>query len=420
MLDISFSFINKIKRNLFPFYKNKELKFVFNKIQEGFSTKTVTARFVGGCVRKYLTNDKIDDIDIATILSSAEIKEKFEDTNFKVVESGIQHGTVTLVSDNFKLELTTLRKDVETDGRHAEVEYINDWQLDSERRDFTINAIYLDINGNIFDPQMGTVDLKNNNVKFIGDPQKRIEEDYLRIIRFIRFKIMYNGKVEVNTNNVIKQNLNGIKKISKERILIELFKILDLKNFMNLNENVFLKEIFNLIFPEFNNLNRLERLSRICGHTKINKELLLSVLLIDEKNSHEYFSHKYNVSNNLKGSINLLAKNLRLVKENKNFFNQDLEKNIYLFDKNHLINLNILNFAINSKIKFKDFSDTLNKILKSKSHQFTIDGAYLKENGMQQGSLMGKVLKEIEEEWIRNNFKISKERVKEIILLNSN
>ena len=231
MLDISFNFINKIKRNLFPFYKNKELKFVFNKLQEGFSAETITARFVGGCVRKHLINDKVDDIDIATILSTKEIEEKFKDTNFKVIKTGITHGTVTLVSKKFKLELTTLRKDVETDGRHAEVEYISDWQLDSERRDFTINAIYLDINGNIFDPQMGTVDLKNNNVKFIGDPQKRIEEDYLRIIRFIRFKIMYNSKVEPTTNDAVKQNLNGIKKISKERILTELYKILRFKKF---------------------------------------------------------------------------------------------------------------------------------------------------------------------------------------------
>ena len=82
-----------------------------------------------------------------------------------------------MVSEQLKLELTTLRKDVETDGRHAEVEYINDWELDSERRDFTINAIYLDINGNFFDPQMGIIDLKKNNVNFIGDPQKRIQED---------------------------------------------------------------------------------------------------------------------------------------------------------------------------------------------------------------------------------------------------
>jgi len=420
MLDISFKFINKIKRNFFPFYKNKELKFVFNKIQEGFPKDIVAARFVGGCVRKYLTYDKIDDIDIATILNAQEIKEKFKDSNFKVVETGIKHGTVTLVSKNYNLELTTLRKDVETDGRHAEVEYTDDWQIDSERRDFTINAIYLDINGNIFDPQMGTVDLKNNNVKFIGDPQKRIEEDYLRIIRFIRFKIMYNSKVEKTTSDAIKQNLNGIKKISKERILIELFKILDLKNFININENVYLKEIFTLIFPEFDNLKRLDRLTEICEYNQINKELLLATLLIDEKNSHEYFWHKYNTSNTIKDKINLLAKNLRLLKENKNFFTKDLEKNIYFYDKNHLINLNILDFVTNSKLKFKDFSKTLKKILKAKTHQFHIDGKYLMKNGMQQGLLIGKVLKKIEEEWIENNFKISNGRIKEIIRSNSN
>ena len=420
MLNISFNFINKIKRNLFPFYKDKELKFVFNKIQEGSSADTVTARFVGGCVRKYLSNDKIDDIDIATTLSVEEIKEKFLNTKFNIVETGIKHGTVTLVTDKFNLEITTLRKDVETDGRHAEVEYIDDWQLDSERRDFTINAIYLDINGKIFDPQMGKVDLKNNNVKFIGDPQKRIEEDYLRIIRFLRFKIMYDRKVELSTINAIKQNLDGIKKISKERILIELYKILDLKNFINLNDSTHLKEIFSLIFPEFENLKRLERLAKICDYIQVNRELLLAVLLIDEKNNHEYFAHKYNVSNNIKENLHISAKNIILIKGNKYFFNKDLKKNIYLNGKNHLINLNILNFVINEKLKFKDFSETLKKILQSKKQKLPVDGKYLIDNGMKQGSQIGRVLKKIEEEWIKNNFKISEDRMKEIIRLNSN
>ena len=389
-------------------------------MQEGFPNETVTARFVGGCVRKYLTNNEIDDIDIATILTSEEIIEKFKDTSFKVIETGVKHGTVTLISEKLKLEITTLRKDVETDGRHAEVEYIDNWKLDSERRDFTINAIYLDINGKIFDPQMGLVDLKNNNVKFIGDPQKRIEEDYLRIIRFIRFKIMYDTKVETTTNNAIKQNLDGIKKISKERILIELYKILDLKNFLNINKSVYLREIFTLIFPEFENLKRLNRLLEIHYHTKVSKDLMLAALLIDEKNNHEYFGHKYNVSNNIKDQLNLTAKNLKIMKNNKSFFNQDLEKNIYLNDKNHLITLNILNYVMNSKLNLRDFFKTFKKILKSKVHQFPINGQYLISNGMQQGTQIGKVLKKIEDDWFNNNFKISKDQVKEIIRLHSN
>ncbi len=419
MLEKVFNLINRIKRVFFPFYKDKELKFVFQKLQEGLPNDKIAARFVGGCVRKHLSNDDIDDIDIATTLSSEEIKERFNNTNFRVVDTGIEHGTITLVSKKHKLEITTLRKDVETDGRHAEVEYIDDWKLDSERRDFTINAIYLDMNGKIFDPQMGTVDLKNNNVKFIGDPHKRIEEDYLRIIRFIRFKIMYDSKVEATTNNAIKQNLIGIKKISKERILVELFKILNLKYFINLNESTYLKEIFNLIFPEFANLKRLERLKKILNSSKINLNLLLAILLIDKDSNHEYFCHKYNVSNDIKDDLNLLAKNLKLLQSNKDFFTKDIEKHIYLNDKSHLINLNILNFASNSKYSFKNFSEAMKNILKSKAHKFEIDGKYLMNKGMREGVLLGKVLRKIEEEWMENNFKISDDRVQEIIKQNS-
>jgi poly(A) polymerase len=418
MFDLSFNFIKTIKRNLFPFYRNKELKFVFKTLQQGCTNETVAARFVGGCVRKYLTNDVIDDIDIATTLNSEEIKERFKNTNFKVINTGIKHGTVTLVSDQLRLELTTLRKDIKTDGRHAEVEYIDDWQLDSERRDFTINAIYLDINGKIFDPQKGIFDLKNNNIKFIGDPQKRIEEDYLRIIRFIRFNIIYNSKIEPTISKIIKLNLNGIKQVSKERILVELYKILDLKNFINLYENEHLKELFNLIFPEFKNLERLDRLKKICNYSQISRNILLAVLLIDETSNHEYFAHKYKVSNNIKENLSLYAKDLNLFRENKDFLDKDLEKNIYLRNKNHLINLNVLNYACNPRYKYKDFVEILNKILKSKVHIFPIDGKYLLQNGMKEGSVVGKVLKIIEDEWINSDFKISKDRVKEIIKLN--
>ena len=418
MFDLTINFIKKIKRKLFPFYKDKKLKIIFKTLQEGFPDKTITARFVGGCVRKYILNDIIDDIDVATILNTNEIKEKFKNTNFKIIDTGTKHGTVTLVVDKLKIELTTLRKDVKTDGRHAEVEYINDWKLDSERRDFTINAIYLDINGNIYDPQLGLFDLKNKNVKFIGDPNLRIKEDYLRIIRLLRFAIQYNSNNDKTTIDALKTNLNGIKKISKERIFNELMKMLSLKNFDNILKHHNKKNIFSLIFPELKYLNRLEKLNKVKKIININQFTLLLILLIDTTDNHEYFAYKYNISNNFKTRLNLFNKNLILFKKDNNFLRDDLMKNIYLYGKNHLIFLNTLIFTDNSKITVNDFININKRIINTKIPKFPINGKYLLQNGMKEGSTLGRILKIIEDEWIVNGFKISKDRLKEIIKSN--
>ena len=411
----NFNFIKKIKKIFFPFYKNSDLKFVFKKLQQDSPNNSKAAMFVGGCVRKYLLNENIDDIDIATSLTTDQIKEKFRNTKFDIIDSGIKHGTVTLVHKNLKLELTTLRKDIKTDGRHAEIEYTDDWKKDSERRDFTINAIYLDINGKIFDPQLGTIDLKNRSIKFIGDPQKRIQEDFLRIIRFIRFSLEYESKIEPTTIEAIKLNLDGIQNISKERILSELFKILSTKKFVKLNNNKQLKDIFSLVFPELKYLERLNKLETIINESKFDNKTLLAILLIDETNNHEYFGHKYNVSNQLKETLNLVAKNFINLKKNKEFFAKDLKKKIYFFGKKHLITLNLLSFLINKKMKLKSYLDVLNNIRKFNIPKFSFDGNYLKEKGMKEGALIGKTLKLIEYEWLDNNFKISNERVLEII-----
>ena len=415
MFNLNSNFIKKIKKTFFPFYRNSELKFVFKKLQQGFPDKPKVAMFVGGCVRKYLSNEEIDDIDIATSLTTDQIKEKFKDTKFNIIDSGLKHGTVTLVSDQLKLELTTLRKDVKTDGRHAEIEYTDDWQKDSERRDFTINAIYLDINGKIFDPQLGTADLRNRNIKFIGDPYKRIEEDYLRIIRFIRFSLEYESQVEQTTVEAIKLNLDGIIKISKERVLSELFKILRIKNFVKLNKNKNLKDIFLLIFPELKNLERLSKLEAIMNKSNIGREILLAVLLIDETNNYEYFSHKYNVSNDLKENLKLINENFIDVQKNKKFFQKDLKKNIYFFGKKHLIALNILYFSNFKKVKLQDYLNVLNNINKIDMPKFSFDGNYLKKKGMKEGALIGRTLKLIEKEWLDNEFQISEKRVLKII-----
>ena len=415
MVYLTFNIIKKISRTFFPFYKNSEIKFVFKKLEQDNINEQRLAMFVGGCVRKYLSNKEIDDIDIATVFTTEQIKEKFNNTKFKVVDSGVRHGTVTLISSRLKLELTTLRKDLKTDGRHADVEYINDWQIDSERRDFTINAIYLDNKGKIFDPQGGVNDLKNNFVKFIGNPQKRIQEDYLRIIRLIRFSLEYGSEIEEKIAQIVKLNLDGIKKISKERILNELFKILQIEHFIKINNKKNLKELFILIFPELKNLDRLKRLDKISKTSELSKEILLSVILIDNKDNHEYFSHKYKISNDLKDQLNLIAKNFVTLQLDKKFFSTDLKKNIYFYGKEHLIALNILNFSVNGKIKLNDYKIILNKIKDFDIPKFIFDGNFLKANGMQEGSLIGKTLKLIESEWLKNDFKISEKRALEII-----
>ena len=415
MLNLKFNFFKQIKSKLFPFYKNNNIKFVFRKLHEGFSNKEKSAMFVGGCVRKYLRNEKIDDIDIATLLTTEQIKEKFKNTNFKVIESGVKHGTITIIQDDLKLEITTLRKDVKTDGRHAEIEYTRNWQEDSDRRDFTINAIYLDIKGNLYDPQQGISDLRNNIVKFIGDPQKRIQEDYLRIIRFIRFSLEYESKIEKTSLDAINLNLDGIKKISNERILDELMKMIYSKKIINIHKEEGLKKIFLLIFPEFKNLERLKKLEEISPNLDLDKEIILGAMLIDEKDNHEYFLHKYNVSNELRKNLSLLAKNFQALNSNKRFFSKDLKKNLYLFGKKNLVALHVLNFSGKKKTNLQEYISMLKKIKETTIPKFLFDGNFLKEHGMQEGILIGQTLKLIESEWINGDFKISDEKVLEII-----
>ena len=225
----------------------------------------------------------------------------------------------------------------------------------------------------------------------------------------------YIEQKEQTTIEAIKMNLDGIKKISKERILNELFKIIITKSFVKMNNNKQLKEIFTLIFAEFKYLERLNKLVIISNKSNFDKKTLLAIMLIDEKNNHEYFSHKYNVSNELKETLSLIAQNYLLIQKNKEFFQKDLKKNTYFFGKTHLMILNTLHFTSNKKMKIKNYLDVLNNIKKIDIPKFSFDGNYLKEKGMKEGALIGKTLKLIESEWLDNNFKVSDKRVLKII-----
>ncbi len=410
--------IDKIRKVFFPFYKSKKVK----KIISILNTKNrKQAMFVGGCVRKYLSNEKIDDIDIATVFTPHQIIEKFINSDVEVKKTGLLHGTLTLVSEGKSFEVTTLREDVSTDGRHAQVSFTDNWEKDSERRDFTINAIYLDERGKIFDPQLGLKDLKNKKVRFIGDPDKRIKEDYLRILRYIRFSIQYKDlKADETTSKAIQLNLNGVKKLSKERIYSELTKIIKLENFQDIFKNKFLLDVFKLIFPEFINIERAKNFTQIRNLKRIilEKDVILASMLINSSNNHEYFSHKYKVSNETKDNLNFYAKLLKEIKINKNFFAKDLKKNIFYNGRDKIKSVFLIFNLMKEKTIPSKITDMFSKIDSISIPRFPITGNDLLSRGVKGGRKVGELMKKMEKKWIENNFNLNDEEIKSLLKKN--
>lgn len=196
-------------------------------LRSEFNASGFDIRFVGGCVRDMLLGLDPNDIDLHTDANPDEQIAIYENLGIRHIPTGLQHGTVTVVLDGTTYEITSLRRDVETDGRHAVVEYTRNWELDLERRDFTINAMSMSLDGELFDPFGGKTDLQNGIVRFVGDAQKRISEDYLRILRWFRFR----GRFERDDNQDLqarvwtKRLAKGLANISRERIWSEIAKI---------------------------------------------------------------------------------------------------------------------------------------------------------------------------------------------------
>ncbi len=185
--------------------------------------------FVGGCVRNGLLNIPVNDIDMATDALPEKVMALANAHNLRVIPTGIEHGTVTFVINGETVEVTTFRKDIATDGRRAVVGFSTSIKDDAKRRDFTMNALYANLDGTIIDPLSGLDDLRARRVRFIEDPNARIREDYLRILRFFRFHALYgdpNAGIDAEALAACAQNLEGIKTLSKERVGHEMRKLL--------------------------------------------------------------------------------------------------------------------------------------------------------------------------------------------------
>jgi len=420
------SIINKIfnnKKNLgqkFYLFKEIKEKFPIEKIFKSISefSDTSEIRYVGGCVRKIINNEIVDDIDLATNLNPEQVIECLKKNNINYYETGINHGTLTAIINEKKFEITSLRKDVFTDGRHAKVQFSDNWHEDSSRRDFTINCIYSDIDGNLFDPFNGKKDLENGKLNFIGDPETRIKEDYLRILRYIRFFLNYSNKEhDFKIKKIIKQNINGVINLSNERLIDELKKLVLSKGFLKIYKDQFCLEIILLIFPQLKNIRIFSSMNNYAIKNYYSKDFifLLSLMIIDETDNTDYFLYKFNLSNRDKQRINFL-KNIFSKSIIPNTFSEmNLWKIFYYNGKNNLDDM--INFQIfkskkidNKLIKLSEYFNLHNQPV------FPIKAKKLMEKyNLKENKHLGEKLKEIESIWVNNSFKISEKEIEKVV-----
>ncbi|KDP94133.1 poly-A polymerase [Brevundimonas sp. EAKA] len=235
------------------------------------------ARFVGGCVRNSLLGQPVDDIDIATRLRPEETMAALQAAGLKVVPTGLEHGTVTGVSERKPYEITTLRRDVETDGRRAVVAFTEDWAEDAARRDFRLNALYADAAGMVFDPTGGGLaDAAEGRIVFVGEAETRIREDYLRILRFFRFQAWYGrGQPDATGLAACAALKAGMAQLSAERVSKELLKLLAARDPRSTVRAMAETGVLGQVLPDAQPLNLFEAMCGLTGDPVLRLSALL-------------------------------------------------------------------------------------------------------------------------------------------------
>lgn len=368
---------------------------------------TPQALIVGGAVRNTLCGHTVKDIDIATRHTPEKVQALCTEAGWKTIPTGLKHGTVTAVDESgHSFEVTTLRRDVETDGRHAKVAFTDDWQEDAQRRDFTMNVLYMDAQGAIYDPLgQGFADATAGYLRFVGNPAARIEEDALRILRFFRFWAIYGrGAADEQALQACADKADMLARLSKERITAEIFKILMAPRsvaaltlmanhgiLQRLDVQGFDKARFSSLIKAQEKFNRNNVLSRFfevffagvegaaCAH------FVLS-------NAEKRFLHELE---DLQSEYTQSGDILTPVR---------LRRLLYAYGKDAveqflLLNNNALHERLDSLIKERD---------RWQRPVFPVSGQDMKALGISEGRAMGEILKKLEARWIDSDFTLSK------------
>ncbi|MEQ9116509.1 MAG: CCA tRNA nucleotidyltransferase [Rickettsiales bacterium] len=357
-------------------------------------------RFVGGCVRDALSSRKIKDIDFATTLTPEEIEIALTKAKIKHIPTGKQFGTISAIINKQAYEITTLRLDLKTDGRKAEVKYTQDWEEDALRRDFTINALSYDLEEDrIYDYFNGQQDLKNGVVRFVGDPGKRVQEDYLRIIRYYRFYGIFGRKVNTESVKACQKFSKHISSLSAERKLSEFVKFFDTDNWYKAIKTMYTDNILD----DYLNSNPTASEMTITEHLhkyKLDPSPILVLYILGSSSVGALFK--------ISRKQNLYIKHLHTCLMEKSLAERSKEM-IYRFGKE--VYFDALRF-----VAAKNKSPALYRDIYHAHSQWVIPtlplkGADLKLIGLQEGKSMGDALKKAEKKWVSSNFSLSKKQL---------
>ncbi len=377
------------------------------------------ARVAGGAVRNSLMGRDVADVDIATTLLPIDVVERAKTAGMKPVPTGIEHGTVTVVNKGATFEVTTLREDIDTDGRHAEVRFGKDWQKDANRRDLTINGLYADVDGNVIDLVGGLSDIETANVRFIGNAEQRIEEDYLRVLRFFRFFAQYGkGRPDAEGLKASARAVSKLSQLSAERIWKEMRLLFSADDPSRALLWMRTTGVLTAIFPEtekwgIDSIGPLME-TRAAMNWENDPMLLLEAIIPPDVDRVGELASRLKMSGADRDRLKHWAKTPKFAHD---MAETALDRQIYRGSWSgvkDVLSLSLVSARSRAEaddaamIESAGFTKLLARAEKWVKPKFPLSGKDLMVLGVSAGKDMGDQLKKLEELWIESNFNLSK------------
>ncbi|MGB6318623.1 MAG: CCA tRNA nucleotidyltransferase [Litorimonas sp.] len=371
-----------------------------------------STRFVGGCIRNALWGEPTTDVDFATTLPPEDVAAYLKTAKIKTVPTGIAHGTLTAVVSGKPYEVTTLRRDVETDGRRAVIAYTKEWAEDAQRRDFTVNALYADGDGTLFDPTgQGLADIEARRFRFVGEANARVREDYLRILRLFRFVAWYgrDSKITKDALAACRENRAGLKSLSAERVWAELKKLLTARDPVRAVRIMLQQELLEALLPEATNVDGLERVVALERREGLKPDPLLRLMamMAREPLSVALLSKRLKLSNKEAGRLKSWASDA----ESLSFDMPERARMqaVYRSGKQPILDRARLRAAgATDPIESAKWMVLADLALGWTPPAFPLRGADLVAAGVPKGPELGKALSALEALWIRSGFSTEK------------